>query len=90
MALARPTLVAFAPTNVINHRNDYFWPLIVTDTSRAQSLTIGLGMFVQSQSGADWTLPMAVPGFVCAPLLLVFAIFQRQFTQSFIYSRLKG
>ena len=75
---------------MINHRNDCFWPLIVTDTSRAQTLTIGPGMFVQSQRSADWTLPMAVTVFVCAPLLLVFATFQRKFTQSFMYSRLKG
>jgi sn-glycerol 3-phosphate transport system permease protein len=88
--LARPTLVAFALISLVSHWNDYLWPLIVTDTPDVRTLTIGLGMFVQQESGADWTLLMAATAFVTAPLLLVFLVFQRKFIESFMFSGLKG
>ncbi len=88
--LARPTLVAFALISLVSHWNDYLWPLIVTDTPNVRTLTIGLGMFVQQESGADWTLLMAATAFVTAPLLLIFLVFQRKFVESFMFSGLKG
>ena len=88
--LARPTLVAFALISLVSHWNDYLWPLIVTDTPDVRTLTIGLGMFVQQESGADWTLLMAATAFVTAPLMVIFLVFQRKFIESFMFSGLKG
>ncbi len=88
--LAKPTLVAFGLISLVSHWNDYLWPLIVTDTPDVRTLTIGLGMFVQQESGADWTLLMAATAFVTAPLLAIFLIFQRRFIESFMFSGLKG
>ena len=88
--LAKPTLMAFALISMVSHWNDYLWPLIVTDTPDVRTLTIGLGMFVQQESGADWTLLMAATAFVTAPLMGIFLVFQRQFIESFMFSGLKG
>ncbi len=88
--LAKPTLVAFSLISLVTHWNDYLWPLIVTDTPDVRTLTIGLGMFVQQESGADWTLLMAATAFVTAPLLVIFLVFQRKFIESFMFSGLKG
>ncbi len=88
--LAKPTLVAFGLISLVSHWNDYLWPLIVTDTPDVRTLTIGLGMFVQQESGADWTLLMAATVFVTAPLLGIFLVFQRKFIESFMFSGLKG
>ena len=88
--LAQPTLVAFGLISLVSHWNDYLWPLIVTDTPDVRTLTIGLGMFVQQESGADWTLLMAATAFVTAPLLGIFLVFQRKFIESFMFSGLKG
>lgn len=88
--LAKPTLVAFGLISLVSHWNDYLWPLIVTDTPDVRTLTIGLGMFVQQESGADWTLLMAATAFVTAPLLVIFLVFQRKFIESFMFSGLKG
>jgi len=90
LPLARPTLVAFGLISLVSHWNDYLWPLIVTDTPDVRTLTIGLGMFVQQESGADWTLLMAATAFVTAPLMGIFLIFQRRFVESFMTSGLKG
>ena len=88
--LAQPTLVAFGLISLVSHWNAYLWPLIVTDTPAVRTLTIGLGMFVQQESGADWTLLMAATAFVTAPLLGIFLVFQRKFIESFMFSGLKG
>jgi sn-glycerol 3-phosphate transport system permease protein len=88
--LAKPTLVAFGLISLVSHWNDYLWPLIVTDTPDVRTLTIGLGMFVQQESGADWTLLMAATAFVTAPLMGIFLVFQRKFIESFMFSGLKG
>lgn len=89
--LARPTLVAFTIISLVSHWNDFFWPLIVTDTARSRTLTIGLAMLEkQVESGGEWTIMMAATLIVILPLTVVFVIFQRQFIQSFMYSGLKG
>lgn len=90
LPLARPTLIAFGLISFVFRWNDYFWPLIVTDSPAVRPLPIGLGMFVQQESGADWNLLMAATVFVSAPLLLLFVVFQRFFTQGFLGSGLKG
>ncbi|MGH7377644.1 MAG: carbohydrate ABC transporter permease [Candidatus Methylomirabilales bacterium] len=88
--LAKPTLVAFGLISLVSHWNDYLWPLIVTDTPDVRTLTIGLGMFVQQESGADWTLLMAATAYVTAPLMVIFLLFQRKFIESFMLSGLTG
>jgi len=88
--LAKPTLVAFGLISLVSHWNDYLWPLIVTDTPDVRTLTIGLGMFVQQESGADWTLLMAATAFVTTPLMGIFLVFQRKFIESFMFTGLKG
>lgn len=87
---ARPTLIAFGLISVVTHWNDFLWPLIVTDSPRVRTLTIGLAMFVQQESGADWPLLMAATMMVTAPLLLLFLIYQRRFVESFMHSGVKG
>jgi sn-glycerol 3-phosphate transport system permease protein len=73
------------------HWNEFFWPLIVTDTIRARLLTVGLALLTQAtESSPEWSLTMAATIIVIAPLLLSFIIFQRKFIQSFMHSGLKG
>ncbi len=90
LPLSRPTLFTFSMISIATHWNDYFWPLLVTESDRVRTLTIGLGMFVQQESGSDWTLLMAATLFICAPIILLFVILQRTFIQSFMTSGIKG
>ncbi|MFX0200400.1 MAG: carbohydrate ABC transporter permease [Candidatus Hodarchaeota archaeon] len=88
--LAKPTLWAFSIISLVYRWNDYLWPLIVTDTPDVRTLTIGLGMFVQQESGADWPLLMAATAFVTAPIMIFFLLFQKKFVESFIMTGMKG
>jgi sn-glycerol 3-phosphate transport system permease protein len=88
--VARPTLAAFALTSISYHWNNYFWPLIITNTKAARPLTVGLALFTKaSESGADWSLITAGTLMVVAPLLVAFFLFQKQFINSFMRSGIK-
>jgi sn-glycerol 3-phosphate transport system permease protein len=89
--LARPTLIAFSIVSVVYHYNEFLWPLIITDTDRARTVTVGLASFTQSaESAAQWNLIAAGTVIVILPLLVLFVFFQRRFVESFMYSGLKG
>jgi sn-glycerol 3-phosphate transport system permease protein len=89
--LVKPSYLAFALISITYHWNEFFWPLIITDTVRSRTLTVGLALFAQSsESAAEWTLLMAATLLVIMPLVIVFLIFQRSFIKSFMQSGLKG
>jgi len=89
--LIKPSYVAFALVSINYHWNEFFWPLIITDTRSSRILTVGLGMFAeQSESAAAWNDLMAATLLVIAPLLIIFLVFQRAFVGSFMTSGLKG
>ena len=90
LPLARPTITVFSLISIATHWNDYLWPLIVTDSDRVRTLTIGLGMFVQRESGADWGMLMAATLYISLPIIVFFLILQRTFVESFMTSGLKG
>ena len=89
--LAKPSLIAFSLTSIIFHWNEFFWPLIITDTMKARTVTVGLAMLTQAtESSPEWTLTMAATLIVIFPLLVTFVIFQRRFIQSFMRTGIKG
>jgi sn-glycerol 3-phosphate transport system permease protein len=89
--LALPGYLAFGLVSITYHWNEFFWPLVVTETTNSRTLTLGLGIFAQTAEGsADWTMLMAMTLMVIAVPLVVFLIFQRRFINSFMQSGLGG
>ncbi len=89
--VALPGYLAFALVSLTYHWNEFFWPLVITETNKARTLTLGLGIFAQTAEGtADWTLLMAATLMVIAVPLLCFLVFQRRFINSFMQSGLGG
>jgi len=89
--LAVPGYLAFALVSLTYHWNEFFWPLVITETNKARTLTLGLGIFAQTAEGtADWTMLMAATLMVIAVPLLFFLVFQRRFINSFMQSGLGG
>lgn len=89
--MVKPIILAFSLNSIIYHWNEFIWPLIVINSPQNRTVTLGLAMFSQSEeSGANWTVIMAGTLMVIIPLLILFAIFQKKFIESFIHSGLKG
>lgn len=88
--LARPAMLAFAVVSVTYHWNEYLWPLMVLSDPNNQLLTIGLVSFAMgAESGGDWGLVSSGTLMVCAPLVVAFLLFQKQFMRSFGFSGIK-
>jgi len=88
--LARPGMVAFGIVSVVSHWNEFLWPLMVISSPDNQTLTIGLASFTRgAESASQWGVIAAGTFLVAAPLLTAFALFQRQFVNSFLFSGVK-
>lgn len=84
LPMTKPSLIAFAFVSGTFHWNNFFWPLLVTDTVRARTLTVGLAMLTQAtESTPEITTTMAAAVMITAPLFLLFIVFQKPFIQSF-------
>lgn len=84
-ASAALTIVLF-----IDCWNEYFWPLIVTDSPASQTLQIGLRALIQEEVGTSYNLLMAAVTLASLPALLIFFILQRKVMESFASSGIKG
>jgi sn-glycerol 3-phosphate transport system permease protein len=88
--VTRAPLLAFSIVSVTYHWNEFLWPLLVTSTERSRPLTVGLALLAQSsETGTQWDQLAAGTLIVVAPILVLLAIIQRQFTASFLRSGLK-
>lgn len=84
LPITKPSLIAFAFVSGTFHWNNFFWPLLVTDTAQARTLTVGLAMLTQAtESTPEITVTMAASVMITAPLFLLFVIFQKPFIESF-------
>jgi len=91
LPLSKPSLIAFSLVSLTHHWNEFFWPIIVTDTPKSRPLTVGLAMLTQAtESSPEWTLTAAATLIIIAPLFISFLLFQKQFIDSFISSGIKG
>ena len=90
LPLARPGMIAFAIVSVAAHWNEFLWPLMVISSPDNHTLTIGLASFTMgAESASQWGVMAAGTFLVVAPLLVAFALFQRQFVNSFLFSGVK-
>lgn len=91
--LSKPALATMVLLSFIWHYNDFFWPLIVTNTVEMRTLPIGLASFVATVEGGEgtpWHLIMAANVFIIAPLIVVYFIAQRFVAQGDLTSGVKG
>ena len=79
--MSRGIIATLAIITVVTHWNNFMWPLIITTGRDWQVITVATAN-LQSQYNANWTLVMAATTVAMAPLLVVFAIFQRTIVNS--------
>lgn len=79
MPLARPAIITLAALSFTFHYNDFFWPLIVTNSARMRTLPVGLATMILTEGshGTQWNQVMAADVFTVAPLLGLFVLLQR-------------
>ena len=87
--LIKPGIGALAIFTFINSWNDYFMQLIMLTSS--SNLTISLGIAtMQAENSTDYGLIMAGAALAAVPIIIVFLIFQKYFTQGITMGAVKG
>lgn len=88
--LLKPAYVSFGMISASFQWDNFLWPLVMTDSVEKRPLSLGLAMFAMSyETGVQWSDVSAATVLVCAPLLILFFVFQRQFMESFMHSGIK-
>ncbi len=89
MPLSRPALAALAIFTFTGSWDSLLWPLIVTTKVSLRTLPLGLALF-NSEYGNDYTGLMAATTAATVPVVLLFALLQKQFVQGIVMTGLKG
>lgn len=88
--LLKPAYISFGMISAAFQWNNFLWPLVMTDSVEKRPLSLGLAVFAMSyETGTQWSDVSAATVLVCAPLLLLFVLFQKQFMESFMHSGIK-
>jgi len=87
---AKVAYISFGLVSVSYHWNNFLWPLIVTNSPKNRTLTVGLALFAKSKEAVtQWANVCAATFIICAPLVILFFIFQKRFINSFVSSGIK-
>lgn len=87
--LSRPALGTLAVYAFLNTYNQYYWPLLITDSPEWRTTQVGITAF-KSTEVALYNLQMAGTIIVMLPTLLLLVIGQRQLVQGLTAGALKG
>lgn len=89
LPLSKPALATLAVFDFIAMWNSFLWPLIVVNSTRMRTLTIGLS-YLQGLYTTDYNLMMAGSIISLIPLLIVFFALQRYFVQGIALTGMKA
>jgi multiple sugar transport system permease protein len=88
--LSWPGMAALGIITFLGSWNNFLWPLIVLTDEHMYTLPVALGTFAIGQHQADYGLLMAGAVALVLPIVIVFLLLQRQFTESVANTGIKG
>lgn len=86
--LIKPGMLTVALLAFESGWNNFLWPLLVTSRSEMRVIQLGLSVFRQ-EAGTDFNLLMAGTAMAAVPMIVLFAIFQRQFVNGMVATGIK-
>lgn len=90
LPLARSGLVALTIFLFLGSWNNLFWPLIILNRLEMRTLTVGLTVLRGTYGGDQMGMVMAGAAVASIPVLIFYAIFQRQILKSIMLTGIKG
>ena len=89
LPLVKPALAALCIFTFLGNWNAYIWPLIVTRSEEMRTLPVGVAFF-SSEAGSSYELIMTAAALATIPVLVIFAIFQKQIIRGIALTGVKG
>lgn len=90
LPLVRPAMAALCILTFLGNWNAFLWPLIVIQDPLLRTLPVGLSQFSYGEAGSRWELIMTGASIATIPVLIGFAVFQRQIIRGVALTGLKG
>ncbi len=87
--MVKPGIGALAIFTFINSWNDYFMQLIMLTSNENYTISLGIAT-LQAETSIDMGLLMAGAALASIPIIVVFLIFQKYFTQGITMGAVKG
>lgn len=87
--MSAPALATIALFSFVSHWNDYFWPLVMTDTTLIRPLTLGIAKLRETEGISNWHIIMAGNVILVIPILIVYVFCSKQIVKAFVYSGIK-
>ncbi|MPL59688.1 L-arabinose transport system permease protein AraQ [bioreactor metagenome] len=89
MPMAKSALASIALISFITHWNDYFWPLVMTNTQRVRTLPLGVAALRVTDGTTEWNVLMAANMLLILPILITYFFAHRQIKEALIHSGIK-
>ena len=89
LPLSRPALATVAIFTFLASWDEFIWALTVINDPNKRTLPIAIALF-QGEHSTSWGLVFAASTILVGPVILVFAIFQRQFVSGLTSGALKA
>ena len=89
LPMAKPAVITFALFSFIYHWNNYFWPLVMSNSDLVRTLPIWVAMLKESEGATNWNVVMAGNVMLTAPILLLYTILNNKIKTAFAYSGIK-
>lgn len=90
LPLTTPALATLAILTFLASWNDFLWPLIVLTNDQQYNLPVAIATFAIGEHGTDYGLLLAGAVIVVTPIIIIFLLLQRHFTQGITMTGLKG
>ena len=87
---AGPALATVAIFTFVRSWNEFFWPLIVTNSDATRTLPVGLATFVGRGLSMNFGIIMASAVVATVPAIIFFLLLQRYFVRGISTTGLRG
>ena len=81
LPLSGPGLAVVGVNGFLTTWNAFLHPLVLTTSESMRTLPVGLALFAQSEFAVDWGALLAGSSIATLPVVLAFALFQRQIVE---------
>jgi multiple sugar transport system permease protein len=89
LPLCGPALATLAILTFLGSWNNFLWPLVVGQTEDMYTLPVALALYSVGQNRAEYGLLLAGAVVVVLPIILMFLVLQRYFTQGIATTGIK-
>ena len=89
MPLCGPAIATLTILTFLGSWNSFLWPLVVANTEDMYTLPVAIALFATGQQETNVALLMAGSVVVIVPVLIVFILLQRYFTQGIAMTGIK-